>query len=106
MRSEGLGTRHVVIVEGYWSAMRLHQESIPTVATMGTSISKEQVKLLSNAGYRFATVLYDGDERGRKGALSVVETLSGSNMYVRRLDLPDDIKPDAMDDDSITRLKP
>ena len=55
-----------MIVEGYWSAMRLHQEGIPAVATMGTSISTEQVKLLTDTGYRFATVLYDGDEQGRK----------------------------------------
>ena len=104
-RAKMLSTKHLTIVEGYWSAMRLHLEGIPVVATLGTSISDEQVELITRHGYRHVSVVFDGDDQGRKGAQSVVEQLS-HHVYVRCLDLPDGIKPDTMSDDVILRLKP
>ena len=38
--------KHLVVVEGYFGAIRLHGERIPAVALMGSSISEEQVELL------------------------------------------------------------
>ena len=102
-RAREISTSHIVLVEGFWSAMRLHLAGISTVAVMGTALSDPQVDLLRKAGYRSATVLFDGDEAGRKGADAAIASL-GAVMDVQRLDLPDGIKPDAMDADWMARL--
>ena len=104
-RANAFASKHVVIVEGFWSAMRLHLEDIPCVALFGTVISEDQVNLLTRSGYRYATVIFDGDEQGRSGSTAVVDTLS-QHLYVRRFELPNGIKPDTMPDDWLTRLKP
>lgn len=104
-RAAELPGKHITIVEGYWSAMRFHLLGIPCVATMGISISPEQAELLMTQGYRYATVVFDGDDQGRSGAKQVVEHLS-AYLYARRFDLPDGIKPDTMSDDWLSRLSP
>ena len=57
---------HIVLVEGYWSAIRLHALGVPVVALMGWSVSPEQIALLRDRGTRFVTLLLDGDEAGRR----------------------------------------
>jgi DNA primase len=39
-------TRHLVVVEGFFSAIRLHGLCVPSVALMGSSMSEEQIELL------------------------------------------------------------
>jgi hypothetical protein len=51
---------HVVLVEGYWSAIRLHALGIPIAALMSWSVSPEQIALLRESGIRFVTLLLDG----------------------------------------------
>lgn len=96
--------KHLVLVEGYWSVLRLHSEGIPVVASLGASLSDQQVELMVNAGIRYVTVLYDGDDGGRQGAVEAVNRLS-SHTYVRKIDLPDGIKPDVMDEEYLKRLR-
>jgi len=93
--TNGYTTDQVVIVEGFWSAIHLHQNHVPVVATMGTSISEAQIDLLAASGIRLATVLFDGDEAGRVACCKVVDAISRA-MAVRQLELPDDCKPDKM----------
>ena len=97
-RATVLDKDFVVIVEGFWSAIRLHMLDIPTVAAMGAQLYPEQVDLIVAAGFTRAFVVFDGDIAGRMGAEKAVASLSG-HMFTRRLDLPDGIKPDAMDQD-------
>jgi len=96
--------KHVVLVEGFWSAQRLHSLSIPAVACMGTSISQEQIDLLQSAGVKFITVIFDGDEAGANGVKTVCPTLSRF-FYVRVIDLEEGVKPDTMSDDVISKIK-
>jgi len=93
----------VVLVEGYWSVLRLHQQGVPVVGLMGTSISDQQVQLLMQSGIRAAIVIMDGDDAGRKGAEDVVFSLS-KEFYVRRIDLPEGVKPDTMSIDTVNAL--
>jgi DNA primase len=58
----GLG--HIVLVEGFWSAIRLHSLGVPVVALMGTSISPEQTALINARGVRSVVLLLDGDAAG------------------------------------------
>ena len=95
--------RHVVVVEGFWSAMRLDQLGLATVALMGTSIGDVQVGLLAEHGFTHATVIMDGDEQGQNAAGSVVEQIS-TRLYVRQLALPDGEKPDTMGSEWLERI--
>lgn len=86
---------HIVVVEGFFSAMRLHQLGVPVVALMGTAMSAEQVALLQAHGVKSVLVLLDGDEPGRLAAPRVVKALV-ENLFVRVVTLPDGSSPDDM----------
>lgn len=51
----------LVIVEGPFDVMRLHQQNIPVVATFGKKISKEQIELLQQKEPKTVTIMYDAD---------------------------------------------
>ena len=46
------GSDTVVIVEGFWSVLRLHSEGIPCVSTFGDSVSEAQAELLVQYGVK------------------------------------------------------
>lgn len=102
-RAAACGGRHLTLVEGYWSAIRLNEAGLPVAALMGVSVSEMQARLIVAAGFRFVTLLLDGDEAGRTAAREAVHVLAG-HVYVRRLDLPDGEKPDRMPDAWLQRL--
>src|SRR5262249_7582625 len=78
---------HVVVVEGYWSAIRLHALGAPVVGLMGWSVSAEQIALLRDRGTRYLTVLWDGDEAGARARERVLPALA-SAFFVRAPVLP------------------
>ena len=103
-RAKELGKRYLVLVEGFWSAMRLHRAGIPTAALLGSSCSPQQVELIRIAGFKFVILLLDGDEAGRKGTTDAIEKLSRS-VYVRQVELPDGMKPDSMPESWFERIR-
>ncbi|MEL7513710.1 MAG: CHC2 zinc finger domain-containing protein [Pseudomonadota bacterium] len=94
---------YVVIVEGYWSTIRLQLAGVPAVALMGTDVSEAQVTLLAEAGFKYAMLILDGDEAGRLATPAAVHTLS-QELYVKTLVLPEGVKPDTMDESIVSRL--
>lgn len=71
---EADGEFGLVIVEGFFSVMALHQAGIRSaVAVMGSELSEHQAMLTAKA--RDVTVLFDGDPAGSAGALKAVEKL-------------------------------
>ena len=102
-RAGQLDRDFLVIVEGFWSAIRLHMLGIPAVAAMGAQLYPDQVDLIATTGFKRAFVLFDGDAAGRMGAEKAVVSLS-AHMFTRRLDLPDGVKPDTMDQDWLDLL--
>ena len=102
-RAKELGRRSLVVVEGYWSVIRLHLSGIPAVATFGASLSEQQAELIANSGYKLVTVIYDGDEAGRAGADQAVTMLS-KHLYARQIVLDEGVKPDTMPERILTRL--
>ena len=103
-RAVELKKRYLVIVEGYWSAIRLNEAGIPAAALMGTSLSASQAELVARAGFRYAILLLDGDEAGRKAAPEAAFVLS-QHVYVRTMELPDGVKPDTVSEDFLKRLR-
>src|SRR4051794_22407997 len=86
---------HVVLVEGYWSAIRLHALGIPVASLMGWSVSPEQIALLRERGTRFVTLLLDSDDTGRRGRERVLPDLA-SSLFVQAPLLPDGETPDTL----------
>ena len=83
------------VVEGFWSAIRLHNEGFAVVAAFGHEVSEEQAKLIGQNCDR-TVLVFDGDEAGRQGTEKAAALLS---QYVdtRSVLLPKGEKPDTMD---------
>lgn len=62
----------VVVVEGPWEVLRLHQLGVPAVALLGVHASPEQLRLLRATRCR---VLLDGDSAGRAAAQRLARDL-------------------------------
>ena len=103
-RAAAMGKRFVVIVEGVWSTLRLHAAGIPTIALLGTSLSAVQAGLVAGAGFKYAILILDGDEGGRKAQPGVVSLLS-QHVFVKTIELEDGVKPDTMDEEIVNRLR-
>lgn len=97
--------RHIVIVEGFFSAMRLHQLGVPVVALMGTAMSDEQIDRLHHAGVKSALVLLDGDDPGCK-ASEVVGLALMQRLFTRIVHLPDEYSPDDAPTDALQAALP
>jgi len=93
----------VVIVEGFWSVMRLHGLGIPCVSSFGDSVSADQVELLIQNGFRSAILIFDGDEGGRTGTEQSLPLLA-EKLFTKVIHLEDGIKPDVMDKQLVSEL--
>ena len=92
---EAIGrTRTVIVVEGYFDAIALHQSGIThTVATLGTALTPEHVQVLR----RFAAnvvLLFDPDAAGVRAALRSLELFVNSGLGVNVVTLPAGEDPD------------
>jgi DNA primase len=74
----------VVVVEGIFDALAVHQVGIPNVvSTLGCEVTANQRALLSR--FRRVVVLFDGDDAGRRAAESLEDEFARA---VIRLQLP------------------
>jgi DNA primase len=96
-------TKQVVLVEGYFDVMRLHQCGWPnTVATMGVSVSKRQIELLASK-FRGVHILFDGDETGRKAGNTVAAKLS-EHVWVRVARCPLGTQPEHLSEAQLKEI--
>ena len=85
---------HAYIVEGYTDTIAMHAAGIDnTVASCGTALTPEQVKLLARHATK-ATLLFDGDAAGRKATLRAIDLFLAAGMSVNVVILPDGQDPD------------
>ena len=84
----------MILVEGNVDVVSLHQAGFSgAVASLGTSLTPEQARLLSN--YTDEVVIcYDSDEAGKKAAQRAIGILEKLDLKVRVLQLPDAKDPD------------
>jgi len=93
-RARHTGARHVILVEGFFDALKVHQAGHAVVALMGTSFSQRQSDLL--AGYfPRATLMLDGDPPGRRAADVIAQFLL-AKMTVDKVELPEGVQPDQL----------
>jgi len=83
------------LVEGYMDVVMLHQSGIKNVvATSGTALTKDQVKLVR----RFTdnvTLLYDGDKAGLKAALRGLDLILEEGLNAKVVVFPEGEDPDS-----------
>ena len=92
MRERG----QAVLVEGYFDAIAVAICGYPNVvASMGTSLTKQQVKLLA----RYAETIiiaYDGDRAGEEAGRKALPLLLAEGLDVRRAQFPSGQDPDSL----------
>ena len=88
------GLKRVILVEGYMDVVSLVQQGVAgVVATLGTSLTVEQARLLK----RYAPeiwVAYDGDAAGQHAILRALDIFDAEGIPARVLYFPDNLDPD------------
>ncbi|WAH38555.1 DNA primase [Alicyclobacillus dauci] len=86
--------RTALLLEGYMDVISLSQAGIQQgVATLGTSLTEEQAKLLKSDCDK-VIISYDGDEAGRKAAVRAIDILVEAGLEPLILRIPDGLDPD------------
>jgi DNA primase len=84
----------LIIVEGYFDAIALHQAGIHnTVATLGTALTPEHVNAIRRYVPR-VTLMFDPDAAGVRAALRTLDLFVDSGVAVRVVSLPSGEDPD------------
>jgi len=92
--------RRVVVVEGFFDCMKVHQAGYPyVVALMGCSVSSQQADLLARH-FAEAVLLLDGDEAGQHATGRIATSLSGT-VKVHCGRVPPGRQPDELSSDEL-----
>jgi DNA primase len=94
-------TRSAILVEGYFDVLVLHQAGfLSTVASSGTTLTREQVELLKASGCRELALLFDADKAGARAPAGVAASLLQAGLSTTVAQLPvapnGDSDPDAL----------
>jgi DNA primase len=82
--------KEVILTEGYLDVITLHQFGFTNACgVLGTALTSEQVKRLSNL-VRRVFLVFDGDRAGRQAALRSSEMILAQGLECRVIDLPED----------------
>jgi DNA primase len=86
----------MIVVEGYFDAIALHQAGLGnTVATSGTALTADQARLLKRVVPRIV-LTYDGDAAGQEAMMRSLGVLMGEGLDVAVVDLPAGEDPDTL----------
>ena len=93
----------LIVVEGYFDAMRVHQAGFPNVvALMGATVSDDQQQLLLDCTDRLA-LMFDGDEAGIACMREFYRRLR-RKLFLKEIHLGTGEQPDALSEDRIRAL--
>jgi len=92
----------VIVVEGFFDTMIVHQAGFPCVGLLGSSLSEQQEELLASHFNR-VILLFDGDEAGRNAAADSLPRLA-RRLFVRVIDLADGQQPDQLTAEELREL--
>lgn len=85
---------HLIIVEGYMDVIALHRFGFKNaVASLGTSLTSDQAKLLSRYSPR-VYIAFDGDSAGQAATLRGLDMLYSAGCQVRVIKFPKGMDPD------------
>ena len=99
-RAAALARDGVVVVEGFFDCMRVHQAGVPwVVALMGAALSRDQENFLVQR-FRKVTLMLDGDPAGRTANHAAAQRLAG-RCSLCQIILAPGRQPDQMSDEEI-----
>jgi DNA primase len=101
-RALATGSHEVILVEGFFDCMRVHQAGLPCVALMGVQLSEAQKELLVR-GFCRVVLLLDGDDAGRVASGRIARALAPVTQVTQVL-LNAGTQPDQMSVDQIRHL--
>ncbi|MFT5284404.1 MAG: DNA primase catalytic core [Planctomycetota bacterium] len=82
-------SRHLILVEGYTDVMAAHQVGCGHVAAvLGTSTTEDHAGLVRRTGARRVTLVFDGDDAGRRATFRALEGLLPLQLELDVLRLP------------------
>ena len=85
---------NLVVVEGYMDVIAMYQAGFRrAVASMGTSLTENQAKLLSRLTDT-VYICYDGDAAGQKATVRGMDILDNAGLEVRVMTVPEKLDPD------------
>ena len=86
--------KRIILTEGYLDVIAMDQAGFhETVATMGTSLTKEHVSLLSQITDNII-LAYDGDQAGNQATLKAIEAFNKTKVKLDVLIFPEQLDPD------------
>lgn len=93
-KKQTAGLDFIIMTEGYMDVISLHKAGFDmAVASMGTSLTQTQAKLLKNYCDRIY-ISYDGDGAGQKATLRGLDILAEAGLNVKVVKLPEGLDPD------------
>jgi DNA primase len=96
MHRAGSGGDHsVVVVEGFFDCMKVHQAGFRSVVALMGSVLYEPQRHALRERFRHVILLLDGDATGRKASTVVAQKLR-PQCSVRMVLLPDGVQPDQL----------
>lgn len=77
---------YLILSEGYMDTISLHQAGFTnTVASLGTSLTRNQAALMKKYGFDNVIISYDSDEAGKKAALRAISILKEAGITTKVL---------------------
>lgn len=97
--------KSVVVVEGFFDCMKVHQAGIRSVVALMGSVLYEPQRHVLLERFRRVILLLDGDSTGRKASLVIYQRLR-PDCDVRIISLPDGVQPDQLPAKDIGNILP
>ena len=88
-------SKTAILVEGYLDVITAHNFGFTnTVASMGTALTSDQVKLLKKMSATKVLIAYDGDSSGLRASLRAASLIEAEGLEPRIIKFPDGSDPD------------
>ena len=99
-RAAASGRQAVVVVEGFFDSLKVHQAGVPAVvALMGAALYHSQQRALLEH-FRHMILMLDGDRAGRLATASLLNRLR-PHAFVEAIHLPDGVQPDQLSTEAL-----
>jgi DNA primase len=98
-RAAAIRQQTVVVVEGFFDCLKVHQSGVPVVALMGAALYEAQKSTLLRH-FRSIILMLDGDAAGRRATADIAARLC-AHCSVQVVHLPERMQPDQMSADQI-----
>jgi DNA primase len=95
----------VVVVEGFFDCMKVHQAGIRSVVALMGSVLYEPQRQVLLERFNRVILLLDGDPTGRKASTVIAQRLR-PDCDVRIISLPDGVQPDQLSAEGIGNILP